>query len=485
MVRRSRILLLTPNWHWDKAPMPVDTLLVPIAPPLEFSYLFTELCRGADVHVIDAYASHLDEQQLGRLVAEIDPTAVVVTTTPTLLYWRCPPMSVEAPRRAISVVRQACSAAVTVIGPHGTSNPAWTLSHTGADWCYRGAFERELPGILLSGGYSASRHVASPHGQSGGICVLAAQDLPRASFDWIPVDASYTPHMWSITEAEAAIAAQCSRGVLLEASRGCPWACAYCAKAPVRDKFARRPLDDVEAELEQVTTMGADYVFFIDETFNIKSAEFDKLLELLRASALRFGFQGRPDLIDDRMASQLRDAGCVYVELGIDTVSDSLSSKIGRRQVLERTHKGLQACRDYIPLVRFNRLNLQTSDYREIFESGREDWDYPPDPAFPYPGAAIGEFIMRKYDRPVFDWDFARRYSWWLRIEVFLQRSVDTAESVNVRDLQKAFLELPDDIATVLATALGSEVRSPASFHELNKIVMQRGPGVRTRSTRS
>jgi len=484
MSKHERILLLTPNWLWDDAPLPVDTLAVPVATPLEFAYLYTGLIPAADVHVIDAYATRVSEQQLGLMVMDIAPTAVVVTTTPSLLYWRCPPMTVEAPRRAISVVKQVCSAPVTIIGPHGTASPRWALEQTGADWCYRGAFEKELPGILISGGYERSACIASADGLEGRISVLAAHDLPRASFDWLGGGTEYTPHMWSVTEEEIAMLPHCQRGLLLEASRGCPWSCVYCAKAPVRDRFSRRSLRDLEAELEQAVRLGVEYVFFIDETFNISSPGLRQLLDLLRGTGLTFGFQGRPDLISEETAGQLREAGCVYAELGIDTVSDSLSSGIGRRQALQRAHQGLQACREHIPVVRFNRLNLQTSDYLELLGSAPEDWEYPPDPAFPYPGARLGELVMRKYGYESFDWDFARRYAWWLRIEVFLQRNLSAIGSEDVRRLQEAFLELSEPAASALARALHPAIQSPSEFYALNKIVMRKGPDVRTRSTR-
>ncbi len=433
--------------------------------------------------MIDAYASGLSPGGLGDLVAGIDPSAVVVTSTPSMLYWRCPPMSVDAPRQAIDAVHRASSAPVTLIGPHATATPEWALQRTGADWCYRGAFERELPGILINGSYRGSPHVCSSLENRGTVSVLPAGQLPRASFGWLAAQAGYEPHMWSVTDEELAAVGGIGSGVTLEASRGCPWSCVYCAKEPVRGKFDRRPLADLVAEIEEIARLGVEYVFFIDETFNIQSAEFRRLLGLLGERGIRFGFQGRPDLIDRRMAEQLRAAGCIYAELGIDTVSNSLSSDIGRRQSLERARGGVEVCREYIPIVRFNRLNLQTGDYREMFGDVQDDWEYPPDPAFPYPGAALGERVMRTYGYPSFDWDFARRYSWWLRIEVFLHRKHPYLDPADVRSLQGAFLGLTDTAATEIAAALGPVVMTPPEFHAQNKIVMRRGPGVRTRSS--
>lgn len=485
MTSRSRILLVTPNWRWDASPLPVDTLLVPITPPLEFGYMVTGLQDYADVAVADAYAGRMSEEDLSNRAAEFRPTAVVVTSAPSLLYWRCPPMTVTAPQRAIGAIRKASGAPVVLIGPHATATPEWALEQTGADWCYRGAFENELPKLLVENSYSASRYTASLTESTGQISVLAARDLPAGSFGWLDPDAGYEPHMWCVTEGERAASAGIRRGVTLETSRGCPWSCAYCAKGPVRDRFGRRPLDLVANELDQVVQVGADYVFFIDEIFNIPSPEYSQLLTLIRQSGVKFGFQGRPDLIDRRRASQLAAAGCVYAELGIDVVSDSVSAGIGRRQSLARARDGVEACQEYISVVRFNRLNVGTVDYRELLADAEEDWDYPADPAFPYPGAALGELVMAKYGYERFDWDFARRYSWWLRLEVALQRRMPELRDDDVRVLERAFLRLPDEVATTLVRALQPIVETPDVFHSLNKIIMRKGSGVRTRDTRS
>ncbi len=485
MAERPEILLVTPNWRWDQHPMPVDTLLVNAAPPLEFGYLAGSLGQDADVRVIDAYARSLSEQQFADEVSRTAPLAVVVTTTPSLLYWRCPPLSVDAARLAVRAIRQESDAPVTVIGPHGTATPEWTLAQTGADWCFRGAFERGLARLLISGDYEWSPYVVGDTAKNSAVAVLRADELPLANFDWVDQESPYPPHMWCVTDEERGIAASVTRGAILEASRGCPWSCAYCAKEPVRGKFGRRPVELVEKELGMVKARGFDYVYFIDETFNLGGPELIELLGVIARSGLSFGFQGRPDIINEDMAAQLRAAGCLYAELGIDTVSNGLSSQIGRRQRLDSAQRGIDACARHVPIVRFNRINLRTRDYVRLLGDYREDWDYPADPAFPYPGAPLGDLLMRDYGKASFDWDFARRYSWWLRIEVYLQRNLEALPGEVIESLQRAFMNLREDEASRLASALGQLVETPSDFLAANKIVMQRGPGVRARDTSS
>src|SRR5206468_947479 len=64
----------------------------------------------------------------------------------------------------------------------------------------------------------------------------------------------------------------------LEASRGCPYHCTFCAKDNFRNAFRKRPLQVVLAELDGLIAAGARYVYFIDEIF-VPDA---KLLEGIR-----------------------------------------------------------------------------------------------------------------------------------------------------------------------------------------------------------
>ncbi|AQS66430.1 hypothetical protein B1H29_05355 [Streptomyces pactum] len=459
--------------------------------PLEFAYLAGASSGTAEIRIFDGYAAGAGPGDLSEQVAEFAPTCVVVTTTPSLLYWRCPPMSVDAVATAVTAVRQAADCPVVLIGPHPTFTPDWTLEHTGADACWRGAFERDLAPLLGHGLDRGSRHLhirsragAGPPPDAG-IAVLHPAQLPTAAFTHFDRSLTYAPHMWCVTDEERRRLTPLVSGALLESSRGCPWTCAYCAKGPVRDRFARRPLQRLSAELRELVDRGVDYVFFIDETFNVPGPDLRALLAQLARLPLSFGFQGRADLMSSAMTDALAQAGCVYAELGVDVVSDSLAKEIGRRQHLERCERGIDTARAALPVVRFNRLNLRTVDYLDIYEQDdTDDWDYPPDPAYPYPGAPLGEALMKHYGRTAFDWAFAQRYSWWLRLEVHLQRTQPGLPLATIRSLEDAFLNLDAPAAAALAGSMEEVVAVP-EFHQQNKSIHGMGENVRVRHPRT
>jgi hypothetical protein len=295
----------------------------------------------------------------------------------------------------------------------------------------------------------------------------------------------YPPHMWCLDDTERALFGSLTSGALLEASRGCPWACSYCAKGPVRDRFDRRPVRHVARELAALVERGVDYVFFIDETFNLPGPAHQQLLDALAELPVSFGFQGRADLMTPAMTEALAAAGCVYAELGVDVVSDPLARQIGRRQHLDRCRQGIATAQSGLPIVRFNRLNLSTLDYVDMYgDRGDLAWDYPPDPAYPYPGAPLGDALMARYGFSEFNWPFAERYAWWLRLEVHLQRSQPDLARSTVQELKRVFLDLEADAAAAMARSFEPLV-SVSGFHDANKSINGAGANVRVRHPRA
>jgi hypothetical protein len=466
MTSRAAIMLITPNWRWDNTPLPTDTLHPPVSPPVEMAYISTGL--GCEHHYIDAYGADLTPGELAGQIEHFAPATVVITTAPSLLYWRCPPFTIDAVTLAVEACRLACAAETIIIGPHASFSPEWVLARTGADACWLGAVEKDFP-CWLSSGLRDSRHVHRD-GAGAEICVEHPANLPAARMSIFDFALPYVPHMWCVTDSERAVAASQRIGALGETSRGCPWSCVYCAKAPIRDKFARRPTATLKQEWEQLDELGVDYVFFIDETFNLGNRHLDSVLDALEELPLRFGFQGRPELISAHQAERLAAAGCVYAELGIDVGTTSLSADLGRRQSVDDARSGIEQCRAAIPIVRYNRLNLSTLDYRSRLGITDDGWDYPPDPAYPYPGAPLGDLVMGLYSRDSFDWDFALRYSWWLRIEVALQRSGEPPDDRELAAEQARFLALPDAEAHALAQSMDGIQHDP-QFRVANKYI--------------
>src|SRR5581483_8707823 len=56
-------------------------------------------------------------------------------------------------------------------------------------------------------------------------------------------------------------------GAEMEASRGCPYHCTFCAKDNFRNNYRKRPLNVILEELDRFVAQGVEYIYFIDEIF--------------------------------------------------------------------------------------------------------------------------------------------------------------------------------------------------------------------------
>src|SRR5947199_166085 len=79
-------------------------------------------------------------------------------------------------------------------------------------------------------------------------------------------------------------AAPVGPGGEMEASRGCPYHCTFCAKVNFRITFRRRPLPTIAADLEGLLNTGVEYVYFIDEIF----LAYRDVLEMIAARPVKF-----------------------------------------------------------------------------------------------------------------------------------------------------------------------------------------------------
>jgi hypothetical protein len=179
-------------------------------------------------------------------------------------------------------------------------------------------------------------------------------------------------------------------GAEVEASRGCPFHCSFCAKELFRERYRRRHLDALLTEIDALLEQGVEYFYFIDEIFLPNRP----LLEALAERDLVFGVQTRIDLWKPEMIEHLGRAGCVSIEAGVESLSpegrDALDKdcRIGTDELTQR----LILAKSHVPFVQAN-LIATSADDPAATARWRDDmqaygiWANDPVPLFPYPGS--------------------------------------------------------------------------------------------------
>jgi anaerobic magnesium-protoporphyrin IX monomethyl ester cyclase len=378
-----RVALLNPRWSFEGSIYfgCRDPHL-----PLEHGYAKALLeARRHEAFLIDAHLLDLGPEEVRAELRAFAPDMTVLTTAPTYLFWRCPPPELRVPQQMAAAVRDVAGVLVAV-GPHGSATPGPVLEKLGVDVVVMGECEetlarladgakddlpgvcfREGDGIRINGGPQAASFVEAP-ALSWPDELIGRHRAHHHRFDRAPT----------------------GPGAEVEASRGCPYHCSFCAKELFRDRYRRRELGALLCEIDRLIGQGVEYLYFIDEIFLPNRA----LLAALALREVAFGVQTRIDLWKPPMIELLGRAGCVSIEAGVESLSpegrDALD-KDCRIDTAGLTDRLLVAKR-HVPFVQANLIEtpaddpVATSRWREAMQA-HGIWANDPVPLFPYPGS--------------------------------------------------------------------------------------------------
>lgn len=355
--------------------------------PLELGYSKALLeADGHEVLMLDGQIQKLDNAALADRVAAFAPTMTVVSTAPTYLFWRCAPPELRVPADFLN--RLAGRGGRTVaVGPHGSATPTPTLRKLGVDVVVRGECEEIVAEIASRDEWSALPHTAHLHeGKlvgNGGVHTSSFVGHPPLSWpsDWI---AAHPHHHHRFDDNQAGFGAE------VEASRGCPYNCSFCAKIDFRDAYRRRNHDAVMAEIDRLIEQGVGYIYFIDEIFLPQKA----LLEALVDRDVRFGVQTRIDLWKPDLLELLGAAGCVSIEAGLESLTVEGRAMLAKRCRLgtEELAALLVDARRHVPFVQANLIGVVEDDpalvdhwRKHLIDRGV--WANQPVPLYPYPSS--------------------------------------------------------------------------------------------------
>ena len=130
------------------------------------------------------------------------------------------------------------------------------------------------------------------------------------------------------------------RHLYVEASRGCPFKCAFCLSALDRTAWPF-PIDPFLTALARLYERGARRFRFVDRTFNLRIADSVRILEFFlarNAEAPEQPCQVHFELIPDRLPEALREPitrfgpGTLQFEIGIQSFDPQVQQAIDRRQ---------------------------------------------------------------------------------------------------------------------------------------------------------
>ena len=379
-----RVALVNPPWSFEHS-----IYFGCRAPhlPLELGCCQALLERaGHEVMILDGALMREDHDGLIARIADFKPAMTVVTTAPTYLFWRCAQPELRIPR-AFLVALGARGGMTVAVGPHGSATPVATLRKIGCDVVVRGECEETVAALADAG---------APHGIAalaytldGNIVVSGAPastrftDLPALKWPGSWITEHHHHHHRYGSQADGL-------GAEIEASRGCPYHCSFCAKIDFRDTYRRRDLQPLLQEIDLLIAQGVTYLYFIDEIFLPQTA----LLEALTDRPIQFGIQTRIDLWKPESLDLLGGSGCVSIEAGVESLTTEGRAALDKkcRMTTDELAERLIHARRSVPFVQANLLEV-TKDDRDLVDAWRHRlheanvWANDPVPLFPYPSS--------------------------------------------------------------------------------------------------
>ena len=334
---RRRVLLISPPY--DHTPGPF-TGLAPFAEPPIGLASFAAAIRAADCdatpQILDAPALGLSPDRVVRAVVEGQPQVVGLSTTT---------MTVPMTRHLIRRIRPLLPGCRIVVGgSHASARPEDLLPD--ADQVVMGEGEvtlvellegralDETPGIAFMDG--SQLHVTAPRA-----LVPELDDLAPPAYDLLPIERYSYPYP---------IRRKRGRYSTIITARGCPGRCSFCAKGAIWGRKVRflsidRVMETVDA---LVRRDGVTLLYLYDDTLLTNRPRALALAGEIASSFpdLRWICQARAGEVDPEICGALAEAGCVKLEIGVESGASEVLDAVGKPLDPAQVHDAFRAAHD-------------------------------------------------------------------------------------------------------------------------------------------
>ena len=135
----------------------------------------------------------------------------------------------------------------------------------------------------------------------------------------------------------------------VEAKRGCPKSCIYCADPAGKGRQLRlRSPESVADEIEALVWAGIDHFHFCDSEFNLPPSHAEevclKMVERRLGERVRWYAYASPLPFTDELATLLKKAGCAGINFGVDSGCNDILRALGRDFTVEDLEQTARIC---------------------------------------------------------------------------------------------------------------------------------------------
>ena len=246
---------------------------------------------------------------------------------------------------AFTMIRMAKERGCLVIlcGADATDHYALYLEH-GADHCLLG--EGEITLLELLEQLSGKREAGPVMGAVTRHTVQASRRPDITDLDMLPFPA------WDLVDVEKYRAIWLDKhgyfSMNMVTTRGCPYHCNWCAKPIWGQRYNSRSPENVAAELKWLKdTFAPDHIWFADDILGLKPNWLTRFAACLQdlAAVVPFKCLMRADLVNERTAAALAQAGCQTVWLGAESGSQAILNAMDKGDTVEDIYNAARLLR--------------------------------------------------------------------------------------------------------------------------------------------
>ncbi|MFH1802094.1 MAG: radical SAM protein [archaeon] len=154
-------------------------------------------------------------------------------------------------------------------------------------------------------------------------------------------------------------------------TRGCPRDCVFCASGVTwKRKIRYRGVDSIMGEFTDLSeTWGIKNLTFYDDHFAINQRRALELCNRIRDAGLglKYDVQVRADSVTPALAVALKESGCVYAAVGVETGNEAMLKQIRKGETKNQIRQGVRLLRDAgIPTLTSYILGLPGDTHETI-----------------------------------------------------------------------------------------------------------------------
>lgn len=188
----------------------------------------------------------------------------------------------------------------------------------------------------------------------------------------------------------------------LVVSRGCPYHCTYCCNDALREvnkglgrpvRFRSVPLvvNEVRSVLHDYPTI--DRIVFCDDILPLWPAWFSEFSKTYKSEiGIPFTCNLRPNLVNENIVTELKEAGCVEIRFGLESGNDEIRQNVMKRDLTrEQMLYAFRLCREAgIKTFAFNIVGLPGESVNQMLDTVKLNADVMADVTrvtifYPYP----------------------------------------------------------------------------------------------------